>query len=70
MTDFDTGLPSTRQLQNFNREKVEVEFKLMTGDVITGKMVWQDAQCICLQDASEQLTVIWRQAIAYHKPLG
>ncbi|MBW4420119.1 MAG: RNA chaperone Hfq [Myxacorys californica WJT36-NPBG1] len=66
--DLDTGLPSTRQIQTIIREETEVEMKLTTGDVLTGKVRWQDTHCICLLDPHEQPTIIWRQAIAFIKP--
>lgn len=66
-TELETGLPSVRLMQSMIREGAEVEVKLLTGDSLTGKMRWQDPQCIALSDASEQLTIIWRQAIAFIK---
>ncbi|MFM7365416.1 MAG: Hfq-related RNA-binding protein [Cuspidothrix sp.] len=67
---FDTSLPSTRQVQRCIKEKITVEFRLITGDLITGRIFWQDHNCISvLDDNNEQITV-WRQAIAYMKLLG
>jgi host factor-I protein len=68
VTELDTGLPSTRQIQTLIREEQEVELKLLTNDLITGKIRWQDTSCVCLVDHYEQPVVIWRQAIAYMKP--
>ena len=66
---FDTSLPSTRQVQRCVKDKITVEFRLITGDLITGRIFWQDHNCISvLDDNNEQITV-WRQAIAYMKPL-
>ncbi|MDJ0704321.1 MAG: RNA chaperone Hfq [Leptolyngbyaceae cyanobacterium MO_188.B28] len=67
-TELETGLPSVRQLQMLIRDKQEVEIKLMTSDVITGKVQWQDVYCVCLSDLENQSIVIWRHAIAYLKP--
>jgi host factor-I protein len=66
--DLETGLPSTRQIQTLIKEAKEVEFKLITNDLLTGKVKWQDSYCICLHDHYDQPTVIWRQAIVYMKP--
>lgn len=66
MTELDTGLPSVRQIQGLVRDKKNVEFKLVTGDVLTGTVFWQDASCICIKTESG-LTTLWRQAIAYHR---
>ena len=68
MTEFDTGLPSVKQLQGYVKEKQEVELKLVTDDLIVGKIMWQDSQCICLLDHYDQPTIIWRQALVYLKP--
>jgi host factor-I protein len=67
-TDFDTSLPSIRQVQNLIKQTATVEFKLITGDSITGRVLWQDPQCLCVVDASNQQTTIWKQAIVYLKP--
>jgi len=37
---FDTSLPSTRQIQKCIKEKITVEFRLMTGDTIIGRIFW------------------------------
>jgi host factor-I protein len=66
--ELDTGLPSTRQIQTLIREEQSIELKLLTGDLVSGKVRWQDPNCICLTDPQGQTTLIWRQAIAYVKP--
>lgn len=70
LTEFDTSLPSVRQVQNLIKETSQVEVKLLTGDVISGKILWQDLQCMLVQDISGQKITIWKQALAYMKPLG
>ncbi|MBW4519130.1 MAG: RNA chaperone Hfq [Scytolyngbya sp. HA4215-MV1] len=67
-TELETGLPSTRQIQNLIREGTEVELKLVTGDLLAGKVRWQDQNCVCLIDQYDQPTIVWRQAIVYLKP--
>ncbi|MBD2329829.1 RNA chaperone Hfq [Alkalinema sp. FACHB-956] len=66
--ELETGLPSTRQIQNLIKDGNDVEFKLVTGDLLSGKIRWQDPHCICLVDQYDQPTIVWRQAIAYMKP--
>jgi host factor-I protein len=66
--ELETGLPSVRQIQTLIREEREVELKLVTNDLITGKMRWQDQHCVCVVDHYDQQTVIWRSAIVYMKP--
>ncbi|MBD2461725.1 RNA-binding protein hfq [Oscillatoria sp. FACHB-1407] len=67
-TELETGLPSIRQIQTMIREEREVELKLITNDLLTGKMRWQDQNCICLIDHYDQPTIIWRNAIVFIKP--
>ncbi len=67
-TEFDTTLPSIRQLQNLIKQAVVVELKLLTGDLLTGKVAWQDPNCVCIVDEKNQQTTIWKQAIAYLQP--
>ena len=67
-TELETGLPSTRLVQTFVKEGQRVELKLLTNDVLVGKLRWQDQNCICLQDEANQQTLVWRHAIAYVKP--
>ena len=68
MTEFDTDLPGVRQIQTYIKEKQEVELKLVTDDLLVGKITWQDDHCLCLMDHYNQQTIIWRQALVYLKP--
>lgn len=68
MTEFDTSLPGIRQVQNYIKDKQEVELKLITDDLIVGKILWQDADSLCLVDHYNQQTIIWRQALVFLKP--
>jgi host factor-I protein len=68
MTDFDTNLPSIRQIQKLITDKQDVELKLVTDDLLVGKIFWQDMECICLKDHYDQQTIVWRQAVVYMKP--
>ncbi|MEH2083637.1 MAG: RNA-binding protein hfq [Nostoc sp.] len=68
LTEFDTTLPSIRQVQNLIKQTTPVELKLLTGDVLIGKILWQDPQCICIADENSQQITVWKQAIAYIKP--
>ncbi|ABG50532.1 MAG: RNA-binding protein hfq [Trichodesmium sp. St2_bin6] len=67
MSDFDTSLPSTRQIQTYIQEKKEVEIKLITNDLYVGKVFWQDPNCICLFGQYDSPILIWRQSIVYLK---
>lgn len=67
MAEFDTTLPSIRQVQTLISDKQEVELKLVTDDLLVGRILWQDTDCLCLIDQYEQRTIIWRQAIVYLK---
>jgi host factor-I protein len=66
-TEFDTALPSIRQVQTLIKEATVVELKLATGDLLIGRIGWQDRNCLCLLDENEQSTLVWWPAIAYLK---
>ena len=68
MTILDTGLPSTRQIQALIKEGKEVQVKLNTEELLIGKILWQDAYCICLSEKGTNPTLIWRQALVYLRP--
>ncbi|HLO84030.1 MAG TPA: RNA-binding protein hfq [Nostocaceae cyanobacterium] len=69
-TEFDTSIPSVRQVQTWIKEKTAVEFKLVTGDLITGRVFWQDHNCVSILDANNQQITAWKHAIAYMKAQG
>lgn len=64
---FDTDLPSIRQVQAIIRDQQAVEVKVTTGDTLTGSLIWQDANAICVKGADGQDTILMRGAIAYVK---
>ncbi len=66
-TEFDLSLPSIRQVQNLIKKAVPTELKLLTGDLVTGKVLWQDHHCVCVVDEHSQQITVWKQAIAYIK---
>jgi host factor-I protein len=68
MAEFETGMPSIRQIQHLIKEGQQVESKLMTGDLLMGQLLWQDSNCICLITQEGERMIIWRHAIAYIKP--
>lgn len=65
--EFDTGLPSIRQVQTLIRDQQVVEVKLTTGDTLAGALSWQDANAICVKGAAGENTILMRGAIAYVK---
>ncbi len=64
---FDTGLPSIRQVQALIRDQKQVELKLTTGDTLTGLVSWQDVNAICVKGAAGDDMILMRGAIAYVK---
>ena len=62
------GLPSFRQVQSLIKDQGEVEIKVITNDLLVGKIRWQDNDCLCLLDHYDQPTVIWKQSIVFLKP--
>ena len=67
-SDFDTALPSIVQVQTLIKEAIIVELKLLSGDLLTGKISWQDQNCLCIIDQSNNSITVWQHAIAYVKP--
>lgn len=67
MTEFDTALPGIVQVQNYIKDKQEVEIKLITDDLMVGKIIWQDPNTLCIMDHYNQQTLVWRQALVYLK---
>lgn len=65
---FDSGLPSSRQIQSMIKDQKQVEVKLISGETLSGQLRWQDQFCIGVVDESNQSSIIWRHAIAYVKP--
>ncbi len=68
MSSFNTNLPNIRLVQSLIKDKKQVEVKLLTGDLLTGSVRWQDDDCICILDSANEQNILWRQAIAYIKP--
>jgi host factor-I protein len=68
MTELDVNLPSIRQTQGLIKDKIGVEIKLLTNDVFTGRIIWQDPECLFIIDANEQKVLIYRHAIVFIKP--
>lgn len=68
VSELNTGLPGIRRIQRSIQNQQKVEIKLSTGDVLKGKVRWQDPECLCLLDEADHETLIWRQSIAYLKP--
>lgn len=66
-TELDTSLPSVKQLQNSIKEAKPIELKLVTGDLLAGKILWQDQHCVFLTSENTQKTMIWKQSIVYMK---
>ncbi len=68
MIELDVNLPSTRQIQGLIKDKIGVEIKLSTNDVFTGRIIWQDTECLFIVDANEQKVLVYRHAIVFVKP--
>ena len=70
MIELDVNLPSIRYTQGLIKDKTGVEIKLLTNDVFTGRIVWQDPQSISICDANDQKILVYRHSIAFIKPQG
>ncbi len=69
MPELDINQPSTRQIQQLIKEKSKLELKLVTGDILSGELFWQDADYFCLTDNDSNKVIISKLAVAYLKPL-
>jgi host factor-I protein len=65
MADFDTGLPSVRFIQKLIKDKSTTELKTLSNEIFTGKILWQDSLCVCLQESNDHQRIIWKQALMY-----
>jgi host factor-I protein len=64
--NLNTSLPSTRKMHSFIREKQEIQVKLLTGEVVTGRLLWLDEHCLMIESGDEKM-MVWVNAIAYVK---
>ncbi len=65
---LDIGLPSTRWLQSPIKDKITVELKLTVGESLTGQVLWQDPDYLCLKETDGTSVLVLRQAVAYIRP--
>lgn len=65
MANFDTGLPSVRLIQKLVKDQTPVELKTLSNEVFRGIILWQDVQCLCLQEDNQSKRMIWKQALMY-----
>ena len=65
---FDTGLPSSRQIQSMIKDQKQAQVKLISGETLNGLIRWQDQFCIGVVDENNESSIVWRHAIAYVKP--
>jgi host factor-I protein len=64
--NLNTSLPSTRKMHSFIREKQEIQVKLLTGEVVTGRLLWLDEHCLMIESGEDKM-MVWVNAIAYIK---
>jgi host factor-I protein len=69
-TSIDTqiGLPSGRSISKWIKDAQEVEVRLTNSDSLTGKLRWQDQDCLGMLGTGDQEILIWKHAIAYIRP--
>jgi host factor-I protein len=66
--EFQQSLPSIRQVQNLISDKTRIGLKVSTGDFLTGRLVWQDANCLSIQEEGAAPFIVWKQAIVFIQP--
>lgn len=67
MSQFETNFPGVRQIQTYIKDKHTVEIKLNVGEMIEGKILWQDNDCLSLINEQQQKFLVWKQALVYIK---
>ncbi|MFN5857521.1 MAG: Hfq-related RNA-binding protein [Pseudanabaenaceae cyanobacterium] len=60
---LNVSLPSVRRIHSLIKEKSDVQVKLITGDVLQGRILWVDDNCLGLESA-EGKVLLWQHAIA------
>ncbi len=65
---LDTTIPSTRIFQRLIQEQTTVEIKIITDELLIGKIKWIDSDCFCLLDNFNVEIYILRNAVCYIKP--
>jgi host factor-I protein len=65
MSELNIGLPSVRIIQSYIKEKKHIQIKLITGEIIKGRIAWQDPECISMVNENDQPILLWRQSIVY-----
>jgi host factor-I protein len=48
------------QVQTLIKHAIIVELKLLTGDLLIGKIGLQDQNCLCIINENNQPTTVWR----------
>jgi host factor-I protein len=66
--EFQQALPSIRQVQNLISDKTRVGLKVTTGDLLTGKLIWQDTNCLSIQEDGAAAILVWKRAIVFIQP--
>jgi hypothetical protein len=69
MPELDINQPSTRKIQQLIKDKSRLELKLVTSDVLTGELFWQDPDYFCLTQADGSKITVSKSAVVYIKSL-
>jgi host factor-I protein len=69
MPELDINQPSTRQIQQLIKDKSRLEIKLVTGDILSGELFWQDTDYFCLTQGDSSKIIVGKSAVVYIKPL-
>jgi host factor-I protein len=66
VSELDLNSPSTRLFQRLIRDQITVHLKTQAGEAFSGKLRWQDSDCLCLVCDKGEL-IFWRTSLAYLK---
>lgn len=65
--ELNITTPSIRKLHSLIRENAQVQLKLRTGELVTGRICWIDPECLCLEKSAEEngQMIVWFKAITF-----
>jgi len=66
---LDVTIPSTRFLQQIIRDQNPVRVRTQGGESYTGRVRWQDHECLCLA-TGEGDVLLWRAALCSLQQAG
>ena len=64
-TSQETNRLENEKLTAYQNDSVMLEFSLVTGGIIKGKILWVDGQSLGIESDRNQKLILYKQAIAF-----